>query len=118
MKALLIDPYERTIKEVKHAGDLKSLYELLDCSMVEAPIDYPNGDTLYCDEEGWVYPREFLAGFMFPDWDYPILGKALIVGSDEDGRDVGCLSDVDDFKNIIWKNHNEMMKHGERIGML
>jgi len=118
MKVILIDPDQQTVAVCNHDGTLESLYALLDCNSIEAPIRYDNNDTLYCDEESWITPKEKLSGFMFPNWSYPILGRGLIVGTDDEGEDIGCESSVDDFKDIIWCDHKTMTEHGMRIGML
>ena len=120
MKAILINPYNNTILEVEHDGNLKSIYKLLDCSMIEAPVHYDNNDTMYCNENAWleVEVDSILAGFMFPDYSYAILGKALIVGTDDEGNDVECKSNISDFDNIIWKNDNQMRNQGLSMGLL
>jgi hypothetical protein len=123
MKVILIDPNTKTIQplDVKWPENhLKEIYKLLTCSMIECPIDYENGDTMYCDEEAWITAARYrgrpLAGFMFPDWSYAILGKALIVGSNEEGEDVDCKSAPEDFSNIRWRNHEQMTNQGIEHG--
>lgn len=118
MKAILIDPISKTVSEVEHAGDLESIYKLLDCSMFEAPIRYPNDDAMYCDEEAWMHLKEPYAGFMFPNWSYAILGKGLILGSTDEGEEADCQSSVDDFKSIIWMSQEEMTRQGKRMGLI
>lgn len=120
MKAILIDPDTQTVAVCEHDGGLESLYKLLDCQSIEAPIQYDNNDIMYCDEESWLHisDSDNLSGFMFPNWRYPILGRGLIVGTDDEGEDVDCNSDPLDFINIMWCNHVTMVKHGISIGML
>jgi hypothetical protein len=120
IKAILIDPEHKRIREVQIERGLKGLYDILDCQMVEIPIHYPNGDIIYCNEEAWleVDPKDLLFGFEFPDWDYPILGKSLIVGSDDEGEDVDCRTKSDDLKEIIWRDNAFMRHTGIKIGMI
>ena len=118
MKAILIDPYKKEITIVEYTGELKNLYDLLECATVEAPIRYDNGDIMYCDEEAWIFPKDTYAGFDFKGWSYAILGKALVVGSGDEGEDVTCISQPEDFKDICWRDDIYMKHMGERMGIL
>lgn len=121
MRAILIDPETKTVTEVQIDGSLHDIYKVLDCNMIEAPVRYPNGDFMYCDEEYWLTynPEEAPCGFMFPNWRYAILGKALIVGSDDEGNDVDCVSNPAEFEvNIVWRSPSDMVKQGIRMGMV
>jgi len=118
MKAILIDPQNKSVTEVTVGKGLAAIYKMLDCSMIEAPVNYPNGDVMYCGEEAWLTYEETDTGFMFPEWSYAILGKALIVGTTPNGNDRDCKSKVSDFKNIIWKTETQMYLQGKRMGMV
>lgn len=117
---LLIDPQRKSIETTELENSLSGIYKLLDCTMIEAPVRFPNGDCMYCDEEAWLHYDEELkpAGFMFPDWRSPILGKALIVGSTPSGNDKDCKSKVDDFVNIKWVPFHIMRTYGQTIGII
>ena len=127
MRALLIDPTngQQSIIEIQHDGTLQGIYKAMDCKMIEAPISYPNGDVLYCNEEAWTdyhLQKEEdelnMGGFMFPEWSYPILGKSLIVGIGEEGDTVDCKSDPADFRSIAWLDYNRMMAWGMKVGLV
>ncbi|HAH22482.1 MAG TPA: hypothetical protein DCL77_01730 [Prolixibacteraceae bacterium] len=125
MKTILIDPHALTISVLDLKADaddrtLPEIYRILDCTTVEVPINYPNRDGLYCDEEAWmnVGYDEKLAGFMFPGWSYPILGKALIVGTDLEGGDVDCLTDVATLFTIKWVDDTQMRAWGRHVGVI
>jgi hypothetical protein len=51
MKALLINPIEKTIEEVEYNGDYKQIYKYIDASPFGV-VDIPNDDTIYIDDEG------------------------------------------------------------------
>jgi len=120
MKAILIDPNKQTIELVESTGKLDDIYRLTECRMIEMPIQYKNGDVMYCNEEGWLEWSEQnkQCGFKFPDWNYPILGKAIIFGSTRNGAETTCKSKVSDFSNIIWVDAEDMKKFGESIGII
>lgn len=118
MKAILIDPQKKEITEVTIERGLNALYKTIGCNMVEAPVQYPNGDVMYCDEEAWLHYEETMCGFMFPDWAYAILGKALIVGTTAGGNDRDCKSKVSDFSDIKWKTETQMYLQGLKMGVI
>jgi len=120
MKAILIDPFKKEIREVQTDGTLSNIYQLLDCNMIESPVEYDNRDILYCDEEAWLYQKENipLAGFKKPGWSYPILGKALIIGTDDNGESTDCKSKVLDFFKYQFIENDEMLKFGKLKGII
>lgn len=81
MKAIPIDPFERTVSEVQTDGSLESIYALMDCQYVEPvrPHD-AHGDYLLLDENGkYRKPQKY---FLCALWPYDALaGKALWIGS-------------------------------------
>lgn len=114
MRAILINPEDRTVTEIQIEGGLDSMYKAMDCEMVEAPISFDNADTLYCDEEGLFKHQK--GGITMKDWCMPILGKMLIVGTDEEGCDVDAVSKVKDIqKDIIWVNEADAEIYRERF---
>jgi len=118
MKALLIDPKTRTITSIDVNGKLEDYYKHLECSTIECPVIYPNNDALYCDEEGWLHYTEEMCGFMFPEWSYAILGKGLIIGTDDMGNSKDCKSTSEDFANIIWRTEVQMYIQGRKNGLI
>lgn len=121
MKAILIDPDNKTVREVETTGLLNDIYRLLDCSMVECPVTYPNGDTVYCNEEAWMEFKEDepAAGWMFNGFSYSILGKALIVGNNEEGESAEVKTRLSVIVNQIhWSSPESMLKQGIAMGMV
>ena len=128
MKAILIDPTSgvRSVTVIDLKEGLQAIYDVLGCGNIEAPIIYPNDDAMYVDGEIWfTFSEKFdpedeikMGGFMFPGWSYPIFGKALIVGTDDEGDSADCRSEPADFWGIQWKNYDEMMNWGGRMGLV
>lgn len=82
MKALLIDPVARSVKEVTHDGSLASMYKLIGCSTIEATYPFPNtGDCAYVDEEGLFSLTSESKFVLFEGFHAPLAGRALIVGT-------------------------------------
>ena len=122
MKAILIDPANQTISEVETTGELHDIYRIMECNMVECPISFANGDTMYCNENFWLEvgdeeeTRHF-TGIMMANWSYPLMGKTLVIGNDVNTGDVkdvqtavGFLQRtirfVDPRRVIAWANAN------------
>jgi hypothetical protein len=121
MKAILIDPKAKTITIIDIKFGLKPIYDLLKCSCFTCPVTYPNLDTLYVDDESWLtYDKTTKpAGFTFPDWSYPILGRGLIMGENEEGGSIDVKSTPADFlRDIIWMSPEEMYSHGISAGII
>jgi hypothetical protein len=55
---------------------------------------------LYTDDEGLLH--DTMQGcFWFPDWDYPLVGNAVIWGTDEDGESIDAKTRIEDLIEII-----------------
>lgn len=100
MKVLLINPVDQTIKEIEIDGSLKSIYEAMDCEMIECPIYFDNGDALYCDEEGKLNRSNLVGGFSYPQWNDIIMNKAIVIGTNENtGESKSCKSTPEEVQN-------------------
>ncbi|MGF6660066.1 hypothetical protein QF000_001710 [Paraburkholderia atlantica] len=80
MKAMLIDPFEGSVKEVETDGSLESIYGLMDCYTIEViRPDDAQDDLIVLDEEGkYVTEQQY---FLCDLWPHDALaGKALWIG--------------------------------------
>lgn len=100
MKAYLINPYDRTIKEVDYPGDgdINDIYKLL--STPEHPVDTFDvvrfndlGDGIYVDDEGlFKGPQKF---FQVTNYHTPLCGCGLVLGCDSEGSSVSPTVDME-----------------------
>lgn len=93
-KALLIDVKNKTVIETC-VSSTQDIYKLIGngCDLFCCPYNFPNGDALYTDDEGLL--KENIVGcFMFPEWNIPIVGNAIILGETK-------LGDMDDCKSTV-----------------
>ena len=105
-KALKIDVVNQTVTNIL-VDDNESIYKEIGngCELFCCPVNFDNGDTLYADDESLL--RENIEGcFMMSDWQYAIVGNAIILGTDyEDGESIDCKSSpMDIYGEIIWGN--------------
>lgn len=93
-KAILIDVVNRIVTNV-NIGDYKEMYPLIGngCSLFTMPLELENGDGVFVDDEGLLQDK-MVGGFMIEGYDAPLIGNAIIQGSDEDGETVDCKSTV------------------------
>ena len=105
MKALKIDVVNKTVSTID-IKDYKEIYAAIGngCELFCCPIEFDNGDTLYSDDEGLLH--ENVEGcFALNDWNYPLVGNAIILGSDDEGESADAKTKAEDILNqIIWGN--------------
>lgn len=102
MKAYLIDPERRTVREIAIERDergtiLKSLYCAIDCSLVERVADFPiEGHDCWIDEEGALYDEPPHGLICIPrTYQQIYYGRAVVMGYDDEGdsTDATCSAD-------------------------
>ena len=92
MKALLIDPEQKTIEDVDVQGR-EDIVRLVGFDTLESDEIGPDGDRLFFDEECFL--RGITGRFQI-DSIVPVSGKGLIVGSRNDGAILqDAVSDAD-----------------------
>jgi hypothetical protein len=100
MRAILIDPFTQTIEEVDYSGDYKDIYGLIECDLFTT-VYLPNtsDDTLFVDDEGlYVENQRF---FKIDGFEQPLAGRGLLLGTDEEGESIDCMSTVEEVKAIV-----------------
>jgi len=105
-KAILIDPIAREVSEVliPSTGTLEAIYKFLDCRCFTIAAHLENQDAIFVDDEGLLKdPEHFFVTTHYPQ---PLAGKALIMGTDDEGetKDVGTAPTFD----VLWLNRNEI----------
>lgn len=103
MKAILIDPFEKTVTEVDHNGNYRQIYTLLshpehrvDCFTV---VQIENDDAIFVDDEGLLKdPKHF---FVWRGYPQPLAGKGLILGTNDEGDSVDAVISVEDVKKRV-----------------
>lgn len=103
IKAILINSENKTITEVLHDGTLASIYRLIGngCTTFTCPVNFANEDSLYCDDESLLRTEDIKGGFVMDGWSYPIVGNALILGTDAEGDSVDAKTDIDTLSEEV-----------------
>jgi hypothetical protein len=100
MKAILIDSKNREIRQIEIDGSLRAIYDAIDVSMIEVATYLPNGDCVYCDEEGLL---GLTPDTMFFDVKahQPFAGNGLVIGTGRDGNSVSAKSTVESIDQLV-----------------
>jgi hypothetical protein len=112
-KAIKIDVVNKELSYVKinHYSDI---YREIgnNCDLFCIPIQFDNEDCIYGDEEGLL--KEVQGGFTMEGWAYPLCGNAIILGTDEEGDSVDCLTTIDELlPKIRWVSQKDAKKWQE-----
>ena len=110
MKAIKIDVEKRTVSFIQISDSIEAIYETIgnDCNIFTCPIQYENNDALYCDDEALLNPENIKGAFIYPNWNYPIVSNAIILGTGEYGESIDCKSTLDEIKKgIIFIDRND-----------
>lgn len=105
MKALLIDPATKTVTEIEIEKGIKAIQKAIgnECTTFSCPITLDNEDTFYADDEGLFH--DITGGTMMKNWSYPIVGKIVVLGTNDKGESVDVKTKAEDLaKLIIWQS--------------
>ncbi len=105
MKAFLIDPIAKYVEEVDYNGDYHQIYDFIQCG--DSPFTCLTisdlGDTMFLDDEG-LY-KEDQVFFEWKGYSQPLAGRALILGTDQEGESCDVRLTRDDvIRSIKWSH--------------
>jgi hypothetical protein len=114
MKAYRINVVDRKVEEIE-INDWRGIAPAIggQCETFEAPVSLENDDTFYVNEEALYQPCE--GGWKLENFAYPILGNAVVQGTDEEGESTEPLSTIEEIESmIIWVDKDECEAHRDR----
>lgn len=98
MKAILIDPFEHSIKEVEYSGDFRQIYELIGAECFDV-VRISHEDSIFVDDMGLMNnPTHF---FIHEGYLSPLAGKGLVLGCDENGDSISPVTTVEEVKSKV-----------------
>jgi hypothetical protein len=89
MKAVLINPFNRTVTDVEGPDD-GGIADALDCYLLDV-IRVAEGVDIWVDDNGLAKPDQAYWRFKSDDAQSHIAGKALVLGHDSAGNTTDCL---------------------------
>lgn len=110
IRAILIDPFTETVSQVTLVDTkLQTYYNLLGCDLITM-AGLANGVDMILDDEGLLKDQKTQAYFKMGIGSQPFAGKALIVGTDEEGNTVSLPESVTTekvFQRVIFFKPSE-----------
>lgn len=106
MRGVLINPWTKEITEVQCGEGLEDMYRLLSnplgpkVSVFCVGLSWPNGDTLYVDDEGLLKPGMRLFDPGRRDRQ-PLAGNGLILGCDDEGNSVDAKIGLVELQTMV-----------------
>ena len=107
MKAILINPFDQTIKETEYTGDYREIYSLVECRTFDCVRLTPHED-MYIDDEGLLIDNQRYFRMVEIGANYG--GKALLLSPDDEGETKATnwtLQDVKDMVEWLPETHRE-----------
>lgn len=105
MKALKINVKTQEIENITISEDYTEIYKKIGngCNLFCCPIQFENGDVLYADDEA-LFQENLEGCFSLPNFKYPIVGNAIILGSKGNGDSDNVKTKPEDLDIIFGNN--------------
>lgn len=103
MRAILIDPVDRSIKEVELGDDYREIQRKLsytDEYVTFTPLELNERNVMYLDDEGLL--KAGLRVFQWKGYMSPLAGRGLILGQDSEGDSVSTTMTVESIKRKVF----------------
>lgn len=102
MKAILINPQDKTVTEVDYSGEYKQIYKLIDAMCFDA-VRINGSETIYVDDEGLINNKGETVGFFYVKGQHPIAlaGKGLVLATDSRGKSIATSFTVPEVEAMI-----------------
>lgn len=122
IKAILIDPFTETVSNVTLVdGKLQTLRNLIECEIITM-AGLADGVDMILDDEGLLKDSKSQAYFKFGINSQPFAGKALVVGTDDEGNTVSLPESVTTkkvFERVIFfKPSEKYLEESKEIRVL
>jgi len=101
MKSFLIDPFNQKIEVAIYSGDYKDISKLIeaDSGLFDVVRLYANQDVAFVDDEGlYVEDQKF---WIHKNYPTPLAGKALVLGTDDEGDSISPATSIEQLKDDI-----------------
>lgn len=107
MRAILIDPFTRTVSDIETDASLDDLYSVLQVDLITV-IRVGAGHAMILDDEGLLKDKSVQAYFGMKGLDQPLAGRAMILG-DNYGENRAATLTLDEVKDkVIWLDNEKV----------
>lgn len=109
MRAILIDPFARTVTEVEYTGEYTNINEHIKAQYFDVVRINRKGDAIFVDDEGLINGNENQAYFGWLGYMNPLAGRGLILGCDDEGESIEPTISLETAqKHVIWLEPHEV----------
>jgi hypothetical protein len=102
MKAILIDVYNREVREVEvdKKNELHSMYKHIDCEYVDR-VRIDEHDDIWVDDEGLLTLDDDSMFFVFKGYDGVLAGNGLIMGVNRKGESIEPRISIEEVRSSV-----------------
>lgn len=121
MRAILIDPFEKTVTEVEHNGNYRHIYELISHETMPVETYTAVGlnderDAVFVDDEGLLKDDPPCTHFfLWKGYGQPLAGKGLILGCNDEGDSVEPTITLAQARAMVTFRDDIVLDHFWRI---
>jgi len=99
MRAILIDPEQRSITEIEYDNsDYKNICKLIDATLFDVARFADTRDAVYVDDNGLSANKRF---FHLDGMATPLAGKGLVLGTDYQGESIEPEATVEGLEKVV-----------------
>ena len=100
MKAILIDVYEKEIREVDYDGTLDFIYFNLACRTFDV-VRVDDVNSIFIDDEGLLRQNQLYFEYSGSNGIFQLAGNGLILGVDDEGNSISPTLTIEDVKGKV-----------------
>ena len=100
MKAILIDVYNKDIKEVDYDGTLDFIYFNLACRTFDV-VRIDDVNSIFVDDEGLLRQNQLYFEYSGSENVFKLAGNGLILGVNDEGNSISPTLNIEDVKGKV-----------------
>jgi hypothetical protein len=103
-KAIKINVETKTLEYITLGDNYNEIYGAIGngCGTFCVPFNFENNDSIFADDESLLRTDDIKGGFFLEDWNSPIVGNAIILGTNDEGESVDCLTTIEELKSQVY----------------
>lgn len=107
MRAILIDPFTRTVSNIDTDASLDDMYSVLQVDLITV-MQVGGGHAMILDDEGLLKDRDSQAYFTMRGLAQPLAGRAMILG-DEYGESRAATLTIEEVEDkVVWLDNEKV----------
>ena len=100
MKAILINPFDKTVTEVQLTSDFRDIQKAIKAEWFTT-VRISRRDYIYVDDEGLLKDLSTQAFFIHTNYPQPLAGIGCVLGCDEEGESMDTTLTLEQVKRAV-----------------